>query len=181
MYNDSHNSEFPLPNFWCTITKFSHLSASFVRARPNNTIGFFLVNAEGAVLNSSGEEVATPDDLTNYKAAIVANLVTENSNTVGYQVTDNTTATFSFSLTTVTAAVYVLPVLAVQGDFSQFSDIYYPVIAANSDKVDHMKFQGAGATGNGRFFGFEDLRNSISDNDFDDFIIQVNVSPAAVA
>ncbi|MFZ4666643.1 MAG: DUF4114 domain-containing protein, partial [Prochlorotrichaceae cyanobacterium] len=38
------------------------------------------------------------------------------------------------------------------------------------------KFQGAGATGNGRFFGFEDLQSNISDNDFDDFIIQVQVA-----
>ncbi|MEY2979507.1 MAG: hypothetical protein RLZZ435_3647, partial [Cyanobacteriota bacterium] len=150
----------------------------FREAAYNNTIGFFFVNVDGAVLDSSGAEVATPDDLTNYKAAIVANLITENSSAVQYQVSNNTTIEFSFSITTVTAAVYVLPVLAVQGDFSTFSDIYYPVIAANSDRVDHMKFQGAGASGNGRFFGFEDLASNVSDNDFDDFIIQVNVQTA---
>ena len=164
-----------------TAGEYTISGSIFREAAYNNTIGFFLVNAEGAILDSSGNEVETPDDLTNYKAAIVANLITFNSSTVQYQVEDNTTIDFSFNITTLTAEVYVLPVLAVQGDFSKFTDIYYPIIAANKDKKDHIKFQGAGATGNGRFFGFEDLQSSISDNDFDDFIIQVNVAPAPVA
>ena len=97
-----------------------------------------------------------------------------------YQVANNSTANFSFTLNlTATAVVndfFVLPVLAVQGNFSNAADYYYPIIAANADDVDHIKFQGAGATGNGRFFGFEDLQSNISDNDFDDFIIQVQVA-----
>jgi len=148
----------------------------FREAAYNNTIGFFLVNADGAVLDSRGNAVATPDKLTNYKAAIVANLITENNSTVQYQVSNNNLLNFSFRINTLTASVYVLPVLAVQGNFTNFSDIYYPLITANSDKVDHMKFQGVGATGNGRFFGFEDLKGG-GDKDFDDFIVQVNVSP----
>ena len=150
----------------------------FREAAYNNTVGFFRVNGNGQVLNDNGDLVqgATPDSLTNYKAAIVSNLISG----AQYQVANNSTANFSFTLNlTATAVVndfFVLPVLAVQGNFSNAVDYYYPIIAANADEVDHIKFQGAGATGNGRFFGFEDLQSNISDNDFDDFIIQVQVA-----
>jgi len=156
----------------------------FREAAFDNTIGFFLVDEDGDVLGTKGDKkgksiAKIKDSLNDYKKAIKDNLidvVDALTNTKAqYTVANNTSINIEFDLDikVLNKAVYVLPVLAVQGGFSS-NDIYYPIIAANKDTFDHMKFQGV-SSGNGRFFGFEDLPNG-GDNDFDDFIIQVNVS-----
>lgn len=47
--------------------------------------------------------------------------------------------------------------------------VYFPFLGANTEKVDHLRLLGS------NIFGFEDLVNG-GDRDFNDVIVQVNLS-----
>jgi hypothetical protein len=66
------------------------------------------------------------------------------------------------------------PFLIVNGTVDQvlagkISDVYFPYLGANPDKVDHVRLLG------NNIFGFEDLRGG-GDRDFNDFIVRANLS-----
>jgi hypothetical protein len=82
---------------------------------------------------------------------------------------------FDVTVDNVSNGFYILPVLAVQGDFSTAAEIYYPVLSLNDDSLDRMASFGVSQTG-ALVFGFEDLPSAVSDRDFDDFVVQVSFS-----
>jgi hypothetical protein len=63
----------------------------------------------------------------------------------------------------------VLPFLIVNSETANedYSNVYFPFLALNSDGQDHFQLLGNG------LFGIEDLPGAQSDNDFDDVIIQI--------
>jgi hypothetical protein len=154
---------------------FSFSIQAFREASFDNVLGFFVVNKKGDLLSSNGQVVAAFGNNANYKSAIASNLLSGGN----IQVTNGSIQSFSFNVNVNDVGkggFYVLPVLAVQGGFAGNSNIYYPVLATNSDTFDRMAFQGFGADGSG-YYGFEDLPGG-GDKDFDDFVIKVKVGKA---
>jgi hypothetical protein len=134
----------------------------------DNVLGFFAVNVNGDVITLTGDTVAFGDNDT-YRQAIRDNLRKND-----LEVDDGEDQSFSINVTVnnVLNGFYILPVLAVQGDFTTAAEIYYPVLSLNDDNLDRMASFGVSQTG-ALVFGFEDLPSAVSDRDFDDFVVQV--------
>lgn len=157
---------------------FTVTATVFREAAYDNTLGFFAVNSNGDVLNSSGS-VATSGSFANndtYRRAIRDNLLSGGNN---IQVANGVASRFDFNVTlndSSNAGFFILPVLAVQGSFTTAQQIYYPILGINSDTFERMAKQGVDSNGL-RVYGFEDLPNG-GDRDFDDFIVKIQVTSA---
>ena len=159
---------------------FTVTATVFREAAYDNTLGFFAVNSNGDVLNSSGS-VATSGSFANndtYRRAIRDNLLSGGNN---IQVANGVASRFDFNVTlndSSNAGFFILPVLAVQGSFTTAQQIYYPILGINSDTFERMAKQGVDSNGL-RVYGFEDLPSG-GDRDFDDFIVKIQVTSATV-
>ena len=140
----------------------------------DNVLGFFAVNANGDVITRTGNTVAFGNNDT-YRQAIRDNLLEGGNNLAVNNDVSNQAFNFSVNINNVLNGFYILPVLAVQGNFNTASAIYYPILGINNDPFDRMASFGANQNTGALIFGFEDLPNG-GDRDFDDFVVEVTFS-----
>ena len=125
----------------------------------DNTIGFYAVDA----LTGAVENIApTAENRVAYAQRAIGNAIGQLSAPA-----DQTTT--SQILGNLNSGTLVLPFLIVNSETANedYSNVYFPFLALNSDGQDHFQLLGNG------LFGIEDLPGAQSDNDFDDVIIQI--------
>ncbi|WP_372478158.1 esterase-like activity of phytase family protein [Nostoc mirabile] len=137
----------------------------------NNFVGFYQVVNENGGIDTNGD--SQPDILpgeAGYTQAAVRGRI------AGIELTVNNqgTATYIGSLTpgSIFAPFIIVdgrPDAVLDTNFSNDPEVYFPFLGANTDKVDHLRLLGS------NIFGFEDLVNG-GDRDFNDVIVQVNLS-----
>ena len=134
----------------------------------NNTVDFYQVNANGSVNDpETGTTIAPGEE--GYAEAAIASRLELNLSTANGETTE-----FSAELT---GGAFYAPIIAVNDDFSSFSDgdssndpnVYFTYEAANIDGFNHVNSSGENQ------FGFEDLLNG-GDKDFNDLIVDVELS-----
>ncbi|MGA1132549.1 MAG: DUF4114 domain-containing protein [Prochlorotrichaceae cyanobacterium] len=125
----------------------------------DNTIGFYAVDG----LTGAVENIApTAENRVAYAQRAIGNAIGQLSAPA-----DQTTT--SQILGNLNSGTLVLPFLIVNSETANedYSNVYFPFLALNSDGQDHFQLLGNG------LFGIEDLPGAQSDNDFDDVIIQI--------
>lgn len=137
----------------------------------NNFVGFYKVVDEngGIDINDDGQADILPGQ-TGYTQAAISNRVT------GIDLTVNNQGTASYSGSLPSNSLFA-PFIIINSSLETILDnnfnndpaVYFPFLGANPNKVDHIRLLA------NNVFGFEDLPNG-GDQDFNDVIVQVNLS-----
>ena len=134
----------------------------------NNLVGFYrVVNTDGGIdINGDGTADVLPGQ-ANYIQAAINNRVSGISLTVANQSTASFTSQF-------TGGGIFAPFIISNGTVEQVlngqnSQVYFPFLGANPNKVDHIRLLGDNT------FGFEDLPGG-GDLDYNDTIVKVNLN-----
>ncbi|TAF10137.1 MAG: DUF4114 domain-containing protein [Nostocales cyanobacterium] len=137
----------------------------------NNFVGFYpILDAEGKIdINKDGQADFAPGDAGYLQAAVNLylrdiRLTVSNQGAATYQ------GTFAKGSLFAPFIIANGTVEAVLGNSTNIPDVYFPFLGANPGQADHIRLLG------NNIFGFEDLRNGSSDNDYNDMIVQVNLS-----
>ena len=131
----------------------------YSEAAYDNLLGFYVINPDdGSVAGIA----PSASNRQSYIDAVLANAIGTTTEIQNEEVN-------SFSLTIAAGSVIVPFIIANSSTANaDYSNIYFPFASLNSDGLDHVRSLGRG------IFGIEDLPGAISDNDFDDVIIQIN-------
>ncbi len=137
----------------------------------NNTVGFYQVTGLTGGIDINGDGIADvlPGDANYTRTAIQQRLTNINLNT-----SNQTTSTFTNQFT---GGSIFAPFIIANGTFDLLLDndtsndpaVYFPFLAANPGRVDHVRLLGNNT------FGFEDLPNG-GDRDYNDIVVQVSFS-----
>ncbi|MGQ4647130.1 cadherin-like domain-containing protein [Lyngbya aestuarii] len=154
------------------------VSASYTVHREadfDNVAGFYVVqNEQGAILDELTGQLVNPGDEGYGQIAIRQRLDLELS------VENQGTVNISSQLD---AGVLLAPFLMVDGSLDDFqssgfslsqssSEVYFAFLGANSDGADHITLLGDNQ------WGFEDLPSAVSDKDYNDLTITLNLAVA---
>ncbi|MTJ13492.1 DUF4114 domain-containing protein, partial [Anabaena sp. UHCC 0187] len=151
----------------------SQVKADFVINREagyNNFVGFYQVIDENGGIDTNGDGNADilPGQAGYIQAAVRGRIA-------GIDLTVNNQGTASYTGTFQPGAIFT-PFIIINSrpeailDSNPNNDpaVYFPYLAANADKVDHIRLLG------NNVFGFEDLPNG-GDQDFNDITVQVKL------
>jgi hypothetical protein len=141
-------------------------------ANYNNFVGFYQVTGENGGIDTNDDGQA---DILPGEAGYIQAAINKRISDINLSVNDGGTATSS---ATIPSGSILVPFLIVNGtpdalldsNSNNDPDIYFTFLGANSDGVDHVRMLGDNT------FGFEDMRGG-GDKDFNDIIVQVNLTP----
>ena len=140
----------------------------------NNFIGFYKVIDRDGRIDTNGNGLADPTDLTpgqnGYIQAAVSRRVAGMDLSVGNQSTQTASGTFD-------AGSIFAPFIVINGSpnavgTSNSPAVFFSYLGANTDGVDHIRMLGNNT------FGFEDLVGG-GDFDYNDIIVKVSLTPVA--
>lgn len=137
----------------------------FREAAFDNLLGFYVADEiTGAVTDADGNTFAPTDDRLAYAQAAYNNAV---ANGATFEPPANE-STVGIELPNLVVGNLILPFIISNSDTpaSDFSNVYFPFLELNYDRVDHIRLLGNGV------FGFEDLPGG-GDQDFDDIIATI--------
>ncbi|MBD2419314.1 DUF4114 domain-containing protein [Anabaena cylindrica FACHB-243] len=137
----------------------------------NNFVGFYpILDAEGKIdTNNDGQADFSPGDAGYLQAAV--NLYLRD---IRLTVSNQGEATYQGNFTK--GSIFAPFIIAngtpeaVLGNSTNIPAVYFPFLGANPGQADHIRLLG------NNVFGFEDLPNGESDNDYNDVIVTVNIS-----
>ncbi|HLP87950.1 MAG TPA: DUF4114 domain-containing protein [Nostocaceae cyanobacterium] len=138
----------------------------------NNFVSFYKVVDEngGIDTNGDGNVDILPGEAGYTQAAIRGRLP-------GIELTTNNQSTATYtgilepgSILAPFIIVNGTPEALLDNDINNNPIVYFPYLGANSDNADHIRLLGDNT------FGFEDLQNDVSDQDFNDIIVQAKLT-----
>ncbi|RCJ31772.1 hypothetical protein A6769_29790 [Nostoc punctiforme NIES-2108] len=141
----------------------------------NNYVGFYQVTDENGGIDTNGDGNA---DVLTGQAGYIQAAVSSRVAGIDLSVSNQGSASFTgtFQPGTIFAPFIIVnatPDALLDNNSSNDPAVYFTFLGANSDHTDHIRLLASNT------FGFEDLANA-GDKDFNDLIIKVNLTTAAL-
>ncbi len=137
----------------------------------NNIVGFYQVTSLAGGIDTNGDGIA---DVLPGAANYTRTAIQQRLTNINLSTSNQTTTTFTSQLTggSIFAPFIIAngtPDLLLDANTSNDPAVYFPFLAANPGRVDHVRLLGNNT------FGFEDLPNG-GDGDYNDIVVRVSLS-----